>query len=106
MNKRQRVLLICSIVGFVLMLLFPPYFVIDSQSQGRIHSPIGYHPAWDPPSKEDGHEVLMKRGLIPEEGIEVAPLVIGKNVVLLVFNTVFLLLITSAGLYLLRTRNK
>ena len=87
-----------------MMLLIQPYFVIDPASQGRIHAPIGFHPVWAPPSRENGYEILVLEGLIPEESLEVADLDVRKNRVLMTFNALIFLLLVSSGFFVLRTR--
>lgn len=104
MNKRQRGVLALSIIVLITLLLFPPYFGIDRTSQGRVHGPVGWHPAWAPPDPEHVLSAFAEDDLIPEGGIEASALDIRVNKVGTVFEIVGLFLLMSAALFALRTR--
>jgi hypothetical protein len=103
MNERQKGVLVLFIIAIITMFLFPPYFGIDRDSQGRVHGPVGFHPAWAPPGPEHVLGVFEEDGLVPEEGIEASALDIRVNKVGMVFEFIILVLLTSAALFALRT---
>jgi len=52
MNTIQRVIILAAIVLIVLSVLFPPYAAGKLPVGENIHSGIGYHPIWKPPTVE------------------------------------------------------
>ncbi|MCK5652075.1 MAG: hypothetical protein KAJ42_11885 [Gemmatimonadetes bacterium] len=106
MNKKQRGVLALSAIAIITFFLFPPYFGIDRNSQGRVHGPVGFHPAWAPPGPEHVLGVFEEDGLVPEEGIEASALDIRVNKVGVVFELVILALLASAALFVFRPRSK
>lgn len=106
MNRRQRTALALFVLAIIALFLFPPFFAIDPASEGRIHAPIGYHPVWAPPDQAYAYEVLVEKGFLPSEGLEVTSLEVRRNSVLLVFSLLLLLVAVSVAVFLLRTRNR
>jgi hypothetical protein len=49
-NRRQKLVLALGIVGAAALIARPPYFGIDRESAGKLHSVMGYRWIWDPPS--------------------------------------------------------
>jgi amino acid transporter len=105
-NKRQRGTLVLGTIVLITIFLFPPYFGIDPASQGRIHGPVGFHPAWAPPDQEYVSGVFVADGLIPEGAPEAPAMDIRVNKVLMVFEIIGLVLLTSAALFALRGRKR
>ena len=88
----------------VVAVLFPPYFGMDSTSQGQVHGPVGFHPVWAPPGPEHVLDVFAEGGLIPEGGVEASALDIRVNKVGLVFEIAGLTLVMAIALFTTRTR--
>jgi hypothetical protein len=41
-----------------LLLLFPPFMVIDRAAAGTRHAALGHHPSWRPPTADQAERVL------------------------------------------------
>jgi hypothetical protein len=106
MNKRQKTALALFAIAIIALSLFPPFFAIDPTSEGRIHTSIGFHPAWAPPDEAYAHEVLAQEGFLPSEGLDVVSLEVRRNKVLMVFGLLLLLIGASVALFGFRTRRK
>jgi hypothetical protein len=106
MNGRQKTVLALSCAAFVTVLLFPPYFGMDSSSQVRVHAPVGYHPVWAPPAQEYVHRIFVDRGLIPENGPAPSALDVRRNDIRLAFNVSVLALLTCLALLTVKTRKR
>jgi len=52
MNPSRTVILVAGAGLLAVLLSFPPFFGIDTTSNGRVHADIGHHPRWRPPSPE------------------------------------------------------
>jgi hypothetical protein len=105
MNRYQRGILALFACGLVLMLSFPPYFGIDEGSQGRVHAFLGFHPFWDPPTREDALAVLSEAGAEPGRSLQLTDLRVGRNNVRLTLNVLGLVLASSIAILALRTRS-
>lgn len=105
MNKRQRIAMVLFVLAIIALFLFPPFFAIDPTSEGRIHAPIGYHPVWAPPDQAYAYEVLVEKGFLASEGLEMTSLEVGRNNVLIVFSLLLLLVGVPVAVFLLRTRD-
>lgn len=118
MNRRRRTIL--SIGGMVLGLtiLFPPYWVMYEQPGDNLHTGVGRHPAWSPPTAAFAFETLhgySHADSIPGDTIEerrrieesrLAASLVGFNNVHFVFDAVVLAILTAAALLVLgRERN-
>lgn len=87
MNEKQKTALAMFIVAIFALFLIPPFFGIDRTSRGRIHASIGFHPAWAPPDEEYAYEVLVEKGFLPSEGLDVTNLDVHRNNVLMVLSS-------------------
>ena len=58
-KNSTKIILLTGGVVLVVMLLFPPYFGIDVESDGQVHSSIGHHPIWSPPTSEEVYSALV-----------------------------------------------
>jgi hypothetical protein len=105
MNRYQKGMLALFTCGLVLMLSFPPYFGIDGASQGRIHAFLGYHPFWDPPTREEALAVLSEAGAEPGRSLQLTDLRVDRNNVRLTLNVLGLVLASSIAILALRTRS-
>lgn len=106
MNRWQKGLTTLALALVALFFLFPPYYGIDTASDGRLHAFAGYHPVWDPPSQEDLLAVFEQAGLVEEGRLLPASLEGGLNTVRLGFNILILGIATLIGLAILRTRRR
>lgn len=53
MNRHQKLILAAGVVMAAALIVRPPYFGIDRDSDGRTHAAIGVHWIWDPPSSAE-----------------------------------------------------
>jgi len=74
----------------LLMVLFPPYFGIDVESDGQLHSALGYYSIWSPPSAEYVYETLTSESSSDLEDARLASFRARLNLVRLSFNIVAL----------------
>lgn len=98
MNRSQRIILGIAAAVLVLMILFPPYFVIDRESGGRAHAFIGYHWIGHPPSAAYAYQKLAggsPAGVAPER---LAALAVRINVVRFASNVVLLALLVALAM--------
>jgi len=42
----------------LLMVLFPPYFGVYDQSGANLHTSVGWHPIWSPPSQAEVYATI------------------------------------------------
>ena len=49
MNKRQKSVLAVGTMVLILLIVYPPYFAIGRESDGKLHAFVGYHWVWNPP---------------------------------------------------------
>ena len=111
MTKASPILIGVGALAIVLMMLFPPYFVMDMQSNGRVHGPIGYHPIWKPQSSEYGYVRLHSKdpGAEPVSEISKERLdsyKIGVNKVGLTMRAILVVVLVSIGLAVIKTRQR
>jgi len=94
--------------------IYPPFFGIDMESGGRLHTGMGHWPRWDPPTPVDVCEALRARQQASgsEAALECPPsparqpaFRTGVNRVLQVFETTGLLLAGAAWLVVTRMRS-
>jgi hypothetical protein len=52
-----------------LLLVFPPYMVIDRTSPETRHAALGHHPLWRPPTPDTAEEVLTSKVGPPRAGV-------------------------------------
>lgn len=109
---RSRIRMIIGVVlsaVLVLIVVFPPYAVMKMEG-GKIarHGFAGYHPFWNPPTKQFAYEFLEKKPFVEgaSPGVEnsLSQYVVRFNKVRFIFNAVFL--IAVAGVLRLIFRNK
>jgi len=59
MGRARQALFVIGMSVVVLVLIFPPFAVIDLA--GARHAPLGHHPFWRPPTPEMAEQVLTWR---------------------------------------------
>ena len=89
--------------GSILMLIFPPFYGIDTTSDGQIHAFIGHHALWSPPTPEHVFAILSEAEVGPEGGLENSNLEVRRNNVRLGSNIFVLILLSLLGLLMLKT---
>jgi hypothetical protein len=92
---------VTGLIALVLV-LFPPFFGVDIESEGRVHASLGYHPVWSPPTSEHVYEVLTSRGAAGVDEQRISSFQARLNVVHLVFNIFVLVIITLAAVFVFR----
>ena len=63
----KHINLICHFLFAVVVLLFvifPPFYAIDTKSNGKIHSAMGYYPLWSTPASKDAYYCLVNNNKI------------------------------------------
>ena len=93
-------------MALLLMLLFPPYFGIDTTSQGRVHASLGYYPVWAPPTGADALPVLAGEAVAPHVAIEPQNIDVRMNGVRLVINLIAMVIVVGTGLVVLRSKRE
>jgi len=106
MNTIQRVIILAAIVLIVLSVLFPPYAAGKLPVGENIHSGIGYHPIWKPPSVEYAYGVLHKEKYDPAAGVDLTGYFVMFNKVGFIFQLIVILLISSIMLFIFRKRRR
>jgi hypothetical protein len=106
MNRSQWGVLVLFLTGVATMFLFPPFFGMDTTSDGQIHGSLGHHPAWNPPSQERAYSILLERGVLPESGVHVSDLAVRRNVVGLSVTALSLSVLCLICFLLLRSRRE
>lgn len=48
----------------VLLIIFPPFYAIDTESHGKIHEAMGYYPICNAPTSKDAYYFLVNSGKI------------------------------------------
>lgn len=87
------------------LILFPPYFGIDVESEGRVHAFIGYHPIWSPPSSEQVYEILTSESASAVDAVRLSSFEARLNVVRLAFNIFVLVIVAVVALIVFRQRS-
>ena len=105
MNRAQLGILVLFIAGLVVIFLFPPYFGMDTTTDGRIHGFLGYHPAWNAPSQERAYAILLEGGVLPDSGVQVSDLAVRRNTIRLTLNALSLFVLCLISFLLLRSRS-
>lgn len=111
MTKANVILLGVGAFVIAIMILVPPYFVIDSQSNGRVHGPIGYHPIWKPPTSEYGYIRLHSKDPEAEPVSKISKerldsYEIGVNKVGLTMQSILVVMLVSFGVAVIKTRQR
>jgi len=106
MNKIQKAIVIAGGVVVLGSILFPPYAAMKLHIEENVHGFIGYHPIWDPPTREYAYQVLHGERFDPTSGVDLSSYTVIFNKVRFVFNLVIVLLISSVLLALFRKRRK
>ncbi len=106
MNPRQKYTLILAVFFIIIMILFPPYFGIDTESEGRVHAFIGYHPIWSPPSSEYVYEALTSESAANADAARVSSFQARLNKVQLIINFLILVSVTAGALIVFRRGRK
>jgi hypothetical protein len=106
MNTIQRVIILAAIILIVLSALFPPYAAGRLPVGESIHSGIGYHPIWKPPTVEYAYGVLHKEKYDPAAGVDLTGYFVMFNKVGFIFQLVVILLISSIMLFIFRKRRR
>lgn len=83
-------------LAVALVLLFPPYMVIDRAAPETRHSGLAHHPIWNPPTPAAAEEVLSEQFGPPPAGTE-SSLDIRQNSVLKTMEVFLILLGMSAA---------
>jgi hypothetical protein len=58
MTPRPIHVLALAAVVLLLMVLFPPYFGVYDQSGANLHTALGRHPLWSPPSQAEAYAAI------------------------------------------------
>ena len=106
MNTIQKVIILVAIVLIILSVLFPPYAAGIRPVGENIHSGIGYHPIWKPPTVEYAYGILHKAKYDPAAGIDLSGYFVMFNKVGFIFQLVAILLVFSLLLFIFRRRRK
>jgi hypothetical protein len=111
MTKTGVILVGVGVFVIALMILFPPYFVIDLQSNGRVHGPIGYHPIWKAPTSEYGYVRLHSKDPRAEPVSNISKerldsYKIGVNKVGLTMQSILVVVLVSIGLVITKKRQQ
>jgi hypothetical protein len=106
MNTIQKVILLAALVLIILTVLFPPYAAGIRPVEENIHSGIGYHPIWKPPTVEYAYSVLHKTKYDPAAGVDLSSYFVMFNKVGFIFQLVVILLVSSLLLFIFRRRKK
>lgn len=62
----KRTSISVSMVLVLVLIIFPPFFGIDNESAGKVHTNLGYFPIWAKPGESDAFDGLVERGLLRE----------------------------------------
>jgi hypothetical protein len=106
MKPRAKHILAVAVVVLLLMVLFPPYFGVYDQPGANLHTSLGMHPIWDPPSLAEAYVAIhgeshdaalqlpaAERSRVTEERLALTR--VGFNKVGFVFEVVVLALVSS-----------
>jgi hypothetical protein len=100
-------------VIILLLIIFPPYYAVDTKSNGKIYEAMGYYPVCDAPTSKDAYYCLVNSKKIDAVVFENNNNREGINQYTANFNTVkFIINIILTGivyfvlLFALRTTNK
>lgn len=104
MNRSQRIILGLAALAFVVMILFPPYFVVDRESGGRSHAFIGYHWIGHPPSAAYACEKLAGSDAGRVEPERLAAFDVRVNFVRFASNAIVLALLVALAMMRFRSR--
>ncbi len=58
----KRIAFVCHFLFAVVILLFivfPPFYAIDTKSNGKIHTAMGHYPIWNVPNSKDAYYCLI-----------------------------------------------
>ncbi len=105
MNSRQKYTISLAGLFIVVLILFPPYFGIDVESEGRVHAFIGYRPIWSPPSAEQVYEILTSESASDVDVARLSSFEARLNVVRLAFNVFVLVIVAVVALIVFRQRS-
>ncbi len=105
MNSRQKYTISLAGLFIVALILFPPYFGIDVESEGRVHAFIGYRPVWSPPSAEQVYEILTSESASDVDVARLSSFEARLNVVRLAFNVFVLVIVAVVALIVFRQRS-
>jgi hypothetical protein len=106
MNTPQRVVIMGAIVLIVLSVLFPPYAAGILPVGKNIHSGIGFHPIWKPPSVEYAYERLHDEKYDPAAGVDLSGYFVMFNKVGFIFRLIAILLVSSIMFFIFKKRKK
>jgi len=62
--KVNKILLFLFLLILLVQFLFPPYFGMDSLSNGKVHTFLGYHPVWKDIPPEKVYKFMLEKGTI------------------------------------------
>jgi hypothetical protein len=100
MKNATRVCQFLFSVIVVLLIIFPPYYAVDLESNGKTHTAMGYYPIWSTPTSKDAYYCLVNSGKI--DAVVFENVITGKAITQYAakFNTVrFILNFVIAGLF-------
>lgn len=111
MTRAGVILVGAGALVIALMILFPPYFVMDMQSNGRVHGSIGYHPIWKAPTSEYGYVRLHSKDPAAEPVSRVSKdrldaYKVGLNKVGLTMQSILVVVLVSVGMVIIRKRQR
>jgi len=67
--KVNKILLFLFLLILLVQFLFPPYFGMDSLSNGKVHTFLGYHPVWKDIPPEKVYKFMLEKGKIVSDSI-------------------------------------
>ncbi len=105
MNSLQKYTISLAGLFIVVMMIFPPYFGIDVESEGRVHAFIGYRPIWSPPTAAQVYEILTSESAADVDVVRLSSFEARLNIVRLTFNVIVLVIAAVVALILFRQRS-
>lgn len=67
MKKAKKILLVMFTLLLIGQVLFAPFYGMNSLSEDKIHTFLGYHPIWKEIPSEKVYELMLAKGLpIPD----------------------------------------
>lgn len=104
MNRKQKIVLAVGGLFLVISFLFPPYFGIDVNSNGKRHSFIGYYSVFNPPSAGQVYSILKIKYPSEISKVNLSNYQANINMVRLISVIVGILIITATGTILFRKK--
>jgi hypothetical protein len=104
MKRPCKAIALAAGLGLALLVLFPPFFGVDRESNGRIHAALGHHPIWRPPSSAEVFRALSPGAASLPEAERLAAFQTRFNAVDFAAKALLLLVLSSVATLILRPR--